>query len=316
MNNNRIVDPYEYEHHVSAENKRLIKDFLIEKKAQGKRPNTIKQYEADLRIILTYIFRHFDNKSLIELSKKDIRNFSIMMQDRGLSPNRVARLLSSLRSCLECLADDDEIQYENNVGLKVKSPKIIPVREITFLSEDQVRGLKDRLISDGEILMAVYLMLSYSSAKRKSEIHQVRKDGLTERFHTNTVVGKGGKRFKVFYDQETQELIKRYLDDRGNDELPELFVKVYKNGHKKVLNKHTFNAWTCKMSALLSEYEGRPVYFRPHDLRHSRFDNLERQGVPLKKIKSLANHSNIATTEGYLKDRGEEDIAEIFGLGP
>ncbi|MEB9328863.1 site-specific integrase, partial [Bacillus cereus] len=45
---------------------------------------------------------------------------------------------------------------------------------------------------------------------------------------------------------------------------------------------------------------------------HSRLDNLKVQGVPLEKLKSLANHSDISTTESYLKDRSEEDIAEIF----
>ncbi|HDR7786651.1 TPA: site-specific integrase, partial [Bacillus paranthracis] len=28
------------------------------------------------------------------------------------------------------------------------------------------------------------------------------------------------------------------------------------------------------------------------------------------------NHSDISTTESYLKDRSEEDIAEIFGMDP
>ncbi|PGW31176.1 integrase, partial [Bacillus thuringiensis] len=36
----------------------------------------------------------------------------------------------------------------------------------------------------------------------------------------------------------------------------------------------------------------------------------------LEKLKSLANHSDISTTESYLKDRSEEDIAEIFGMDP
>lgn len=40
------------------------------------------------------------------------------------------------------------------------------------------------------------------------------------------------------------------------------------------------------------------------------------QGVPLEKLKSLANHSDISTTQSYLKDRSEEDIADIFGMDP
>ncbi|MEC2714916.1 site-specific integrase, partial [Bacillus cereus] len=43
----RIVDQAIYEKHVSQGNKNLVKDFLIEKKAQGKAASTLKQYGWD-----------------------------------------------------------------------------------------------------------------------------------------------------------------------------------------------------------------------------------------------------------------------------
>ncbi|MCV5696271.1 hypothetical protein OFN29_28790, partial [Escherichia coli] len=81
----RIVDQAIYEKHVSHENKNLVKDFLIEKKAQGKAASTLKQYHWDLRIILFLIHQHFENKNLIELTRKDIRNLSIIFQELGMS---------------------------------------------------------------------------------------------------------------------------------------------------------------------------------------------------------------------------------------
>ncbi|MDA1985918.1 site-specific integrase, partial [Bacillus cereus group sp. Bcc13] len=54
----RIVDQVIYEKHVSQENKNLVKDFLIEKKAQGKAASTLQQYHWDLRIILFLLHQH------------------------------------------------------------------------------------------------------------------------------------------------------------------------------------------------------------------------------------------------------------------
>lgn len=71
----KIVDPVEYETKVSSYNKKLVQDFILVKRSQGVRPNTIKQYSGDIKIILTLIYRHFDNKRLIDLSKKEIFGF-------------------------------------------------------------------------------------------------------------------------------------------------------------------------------------------------------------------------------------------------
>ncbi|MED2213228.1 site-specific integrase, partial [Bacillus thuringiensis] len=65
----RIVNQAIYEKYVSQENKNLVKDFLIEKKAQGKAASTLQQYNWDLRIILFLIHEHFENKKLIDLTR-------------------------------------------------------------------------------------------------------------------------------------------------------------------------------------------------------------------------------------------------------
>jgi integrase/recombinase XerD len=320
MSQNKIVDPIEFQHKVSQENKNLMKDFLVEKKSQNKAKGTLKQYENDMRIILTLIYRHFDNKGLLEMSRKDIRNLSIMFKDMGMSNARVNRLLSCFRSALEYFADDDELEYDFNQGSKVKGLPKNPVREITFLSEDQIYWLKDKLIEQGKTLIAVYLMLSYISAARKNEIHQVLKDGLVERFFTNTVVGKRGKKFKLYYNDETQDLIKKYLIERGEDDISELFVNIYANGRKELVSTSTFNNWCDYMSDLLFQHEGKRIHINPHCFRHSILQNLSsgenKRGVkvPIEKLKTLANHSDISTTASYLDERNEDDIAEIFGM--
>lgn len=311
----RIVDPIEYETKVSKENKELVKDFLFQKTSENRTDKTIKQYRDDMRIILTYLYRHFDNKSLLDLTKKDITRFLVMQKDRGVSPARQVRLLGTLRSALNCFEDDDEVDYIKNIAKKVKTPEKHPVREITFLLEEQVDWLIERLLEEGKILMAVYLKLTYISGKRRGELHQIKKEGLTERLYSNKVIGKGQKKkFRFYYDQPTQGLIKKYLEERGPDDIPELFVKCYKNGRKSLVNPATFNAWCEYFGKLLSEREGMKIHINPHCFRHTRIQNLRDSGVPLEKISKYVNHSSVGTTEMYLADTGEEDAADILGI--
>lgn len=310
----RIVDPIIYDKHVSSDNKNLVRDFLIEKKAQGKAKSTLKQYRWDLRIIMYLIYQHFDNKRFTELTRKDIRNLCIVFQEMDMSNARVNGLMSALRSTLEFCADDDDYDYEFNIGSRVKGLPKNPIREITFLKEEQIEWLLDELDKKDQILIAVYLGISYYSAARKNEVHQVLKDGLAERYYTNTVIGKRSKKFRLYYNERTRLLISKYLEDRGEDNINQLFVKTYGNGQKRVVNKSAFNYWCEILSSMLSNKEGKTISINPHAFRHSRLDNLREQGIPLEKLKSLANHSDVSTTESYLSDRSESDIADIFGM--
>ena len=310
----RIVNNTIYNNEVSTYNKNLIKDFLTEKRAQGRAKGTIEQYHWDLRIVSYMIYKHFDNKHLIDLTRKDIRNLTIVFQEMGMSNSRINGILSALRSALEYCADDDDYDYEFNVGSRVKGLPKMPVRTITFLSDDQIEWLLDELLKKEQYLMGTYLALSYYSAARKNEVYQVKKEGLEQQYFTNVVRGKRSKSFRLYYNDRVRNFIRLYMEQRGRDTIPDLFVKLYKNGRRQTVNKSTFNYWCNVFSRMLSEKEGKPFKINPHCFRHSRLDNLKLQGVPLEKLKSLAHHSDISTTEAYLKDRSEEDIADIFNM--
>jgi integrase len=164
-------------------------------------------------------------------------------------------------------------------------------------------------------------MMSYITAARKNEVIQILKEGLSEKFVTNTVVGKRAKKFKLYYDQDVQDLIRKYLKERGEDDIPELFVHVYKNSKKKV-EYGTINYWCLCMSKILSEILGEHVKFNPHALRHSRLENLATgknkysTKVDLGDLQVLANHSDPGTTKSYIQDHKEESLGRIFGVNP
>ena len=36
--------------------------------------------------------------------------------------------------------------------------------------------------------------------------------------------------------------------------------------------------------------------------------------IPLEKLKSIANHNDISTTAGYLKDNSKTELEELFNI--
>ncbi|MDK8792002.1 hypothetical protein, partial [Corynebacterium sp. MSK039] len=68
----------------------------------------------------------------------------------------------------------------------------------------------------------------------------------------------------MYYNERTRLLISRYLEDRGEDNINQLFVKKYSNGQKRVVNKSAFNYWCEILSGMLSNKEGNTISINPH----------------------------------------------------
>jgi len=315
---------------VNPDNKELMEDFIEEYKQQKKKESTIKQYKNDLRIVLIYILRELNNKSIIELTKKHFRKFSLYLsEEMNMSNARVNRLMSCTRSLLTFAEDDDDYEYDNNIAKKVKGlpkQKVKTNEDDFFLSHEQVMKLREELLKRDRLQDAVLLMLSYDSGGRRNEIFQVQKHGLTEDNKTNKVIGKRGKEFKLVYLDDTKELIKQWLDERGEDDIDSLWI-AGKGDNKREILSGTLYDRVVSMSRVLSEIEEREINFFPHTLRHSRAEALS-QGTdtrivdengnpkkfPLDQVKLVLNHQSVSTTELYVKDHTEDQINEMFGF--
>lgn len=326
---NRIFDEVEWKE-VNPINKNAVEDFLEEYRQRKIKPSTIHQYFHDLRIVLLYIKRKLNNKSIFELGKKDFRRFSLWLsEDLKLSNARTNRLMSAVRSFLTYCEDDDEYEYDNNVAKKVKGlPKeaVKTNEDDFFLTFEQVMKLREELIKRGKLQHAVLLMLMFDSAGRRNEIAQVTKHGLTEGNKTNIVVGKRGKTFPLVYLNDTRELIKQYLEERGEDSIDSLWI-VGKGENKRPASYESLYERVVYMSKVLSEIEGKKIEFFPHSLRHSRCECLleghdtrllDENGNPkkfsLQEVQEFMHHSDPKTTQDYAKDHTEENIDKMFGF--
>lgn len=313
---------------VLKENKNLMEDFLLEYKQRKKKQTTLDQYLNDLRIIMIYILEKCDNKSILEMNKRDFRNFSLWLSDTcSMSSARCNRLMSCARSLLTYAEDDDEYDYDINVAKKVKGLQRESVREIHFLSNDLVLRMCNKLIEDEDYQKATLLMLLFDSAGRKNEVAQVQKHSFSDptKNCTNKVVGKRGKVFTLLYFTKTKECAKLWLEQRGKDDI-DLMWTVGSGENKRPATAENIYDWIISMRKLAFELTGKDIDFNVHSMRHSALECYSDgthyvcqevsggNGFPVEKLKLIAHHESIETTNGYLKDKSDEELENMFGI--
>lgn len=316
---------------VNKENKRIMDDFLQEYKQRKKSKGTISGYRNDLRIILIYVLRELDNRCILDLKKKDFRNLSLYFTEEcEMSAARTNRLKSAINSLLTFCEDDDDYEYEINYAKKVKGiPKsrVKDDEDDFFFTYDEFVKVRDILVAEEKWQLAVLWSMGFDSAGRKNELFQIQKHGLLDGNKTNIVIGKRGKKFPLVYLDDTRELIKKYLEWRGDDDIDSLWIKGSGDHKEPISNSNVLYDRIVSISKILSEVRGEPCNIFTHTMRHSRLECLS-QGTdlrlldengtpkkyPLEQIQIFAHHSDPSTTQGYLKDHSEDTINSMFGI--
>ena len=306
---------------VSEENKILVKEFMEYVSATDKSPETKRVYIHNLKLFFQWVLNERENKFFAELKKRDFMSWlSYLVDTQKLSPSRVRQLRSTISSlsnfCENVLADEDK-RFENyrNLILKIPAPPLESVREITYLSDEQIDKLLDWLEEQQAWKDCLYIVLSFYTGARKSEIRQFKISDFTKdtlqngMYKTSLKRAKGrGKIGKQRYFLIPQEIVDKYLGlylTTRVDDLDDLFVTKYK-GKVNSVSLNTFNHWCDKYS----EYLGIPVY--PHCYRSSIATMLKERGKDPVKIQKMLGHKDISTTMGYIRENDEEDIIDLF----
>lgn len=321
---NRFYDETKWKE-VPQFNKDLIDDFLLELKASGKSKNTIAQYFNDLRIICIYIHDELGNKEFHKLKKKHFRNMVLFFKEKGMSNARVNRLKSSISSCLEFASNEEDYEdlLEINYAGKVKGLQKEKVRDIIFLSWEEIETIYNELKSQERYQEALLLALAIDSAGRKNELFQVKKYDITEDGNfTSEVIGKRGKKFKLMYNDMTKEAYSLYMNQRGEDNIDSLWI--LRTGETRPANVDMLYDMVVSWRKILFEKTGENKELNVHSLRHIALELLSTgdhylakklgKKFELNELKLLAHHSDISTTDSYLRDKSDDMLMESFGI--
>lgn len=301
-------------------NKMILEEFLMQPHFSK---DTQKQYQSAGKIFLKYLHDRVMNKEIYKLKPKDGMLYQAWLNGLGLSSSAIRlrrSLVSSLCNYIELYyGEEEEIKSFRNIF-----PKGVTHVPHSFKNEkdpltlDEWNRIINELEKKEEHQILLYALLSFYSGARRSEVIQVRKECAeyekvegANLYVTHSVRGKGsgidGKQFKLKFGEEVMEAMKKWLEVRGEDDEPALFVKKFKDKRVEPLSRETFNDWCAN---IITPILGRR--FAPHDFRRSRATILNEQGVPIEKIQKLLNHASSETTSIYILSEDDEDMNDIF----
>ena len=249
----------------------------------------------------------------------------LFFKEKGMSNARVNRLMSAVRSMLEYGSNEED--YENDLEInyagKVKGLQKESVRDIVFLSWEEIEIIYKELIKQERYQEATLLALGIDSAGRKNELHQVTKDSITpDGNFTNEVIGKRAKKFRLMYNDMTKEAFELYMKQRGEDDIKSLWITS--RGERRKLDVDGLYDMVVSWRKILEEKTGEYKEFNVHSLRHISLELLSTgehyvakklgKKFDLDSLKLLAHHESIETTSGYLRDRSDDMLLEAFNL--
>ena len=299
---------------------------------------TLPAYKSGLRIFFKFVEDNLDGKNFTEIKKKEFQKYLNWLTKRGLSDSAI----KFKKSCVSAFCNYIMMMYEEElptfrnftVGLKVVQTGY--VHEKVPLTPDEYVNLCKELENREEWQKLAYLVFSYSTGCRRAEARQLLKEvvdypakekkikiidedgkeveAISKQYLTHTIRCKGksivGKQRKLKFGEDAMQWLKKWIEVRGEDDCPYVFVVKYKDGTTRQVGEGVFNDWCEKTFA---EIVGRRVH--PHLFRESRATNLvvyEHKSAEVAQ--KLLGHNDVSTTKNHyiIKSDESDESDEAF----
>jgi integrase/recombinase XerD len=222
--------------------------------------------------------------------------------DAGLGPATIGGLLSCVRKLLRYGLEVRRLSVLTPE--KVRRPKV-PIREVEFLTKDEVRRFLDAFPQSGFSGMRDRALAGVlcATGMRISEALSLDREAMDWMLGEATVIGKGRKQRRVYFNEAALEWLLRYLHMR-NDDHPALFVTQ----NREVTRLRPAGVWRRFKRYAVRAGLSKRVY--PHMLRHTMATTLLNNGCPIGHIRVLLGHAHLATTCRYYLGRIAEAEAK------
>lgn len=308
---------------VNKFNRIIVAEFLSQEQLS---PQTLKQYRSALRQFFWWVYENCDNKPLHELKSRDALAYQNYMIKRNLSSSAVKfkrSVVSSLCGFLEVYYDEDYPMFRNIFSKKIPSVPANYRREKEPITKEELEVLVKELTICNNWQMLAYLIFSYETGGRRSEVQQVKKEivdydymvdekGNEKNYYMTHVIrlkgrGKDGKKGRLYFSDKSKQVIKKWLNERGEDDCEYLFIGRDRRGNVKQIIVETFNYWCSKV---FSKILGREIY--PHLLRSSLATELAANNVPISSIQAILHHESPETTDLYIVRNKMDLIDDVF----
>lgn len=301
-----------------------LDNFLLNLQTNNYSEETIYNYERDLKV-----FEKFLDKEMAiplkSLKRRDIEQYKayLVSRDRKTANEQVGqrrlggysvnRMLSSLRSYIKYLIDNDYLCPISPSVIKLtktikKHPRVAEFNDLVKLIESPTEIEKNKIIG---LRNRAILEVFFSTGLRISELVNLNKnqiDGSGKIF----IMGKGKKERFVYLTERAHNYLNEYLKTR-KDNSPALFVPYRGRNVKTTKRRISVNYIQLK----IKQYRERLQINVPtsaHSLRHGFATYLAEQGANPAAIQILLGHESLDTTTRYVhaSDRYAEKTHRKF----
>lgn len=269
-------------------------DYLLHER--GYSNNTVKAYLKDLTAAADFWQRNGGLASWSQIKSRDIEIYLAFLSDRKLARSSQLRKLSSLRSFFRFLYRRGLIQADpaSTISMRkgqTKLPEFFYSKEIkTILAQFND---SDKL----DLRNHALIMLFFATGMRVSEIVNLSLNQIDFDLQLILVHGKGNKDRYVAFDDQSKQVLKKYLSNSR----PQLL-----NG-KEDQGVVFLNERGYQLTARGIEYIVQKIFAKaglgnkvhPHELRHSFATAMLNNGADLRSVQELLGHSSLSTTQIY-----------------
>ncbi|PEC23643.1 tyrosine-type recombinase/integrase [Bacillus cereus] len=261
--------------------------YQLDKKIEGYSPLTLKTSCFQYNLLL----RYFGGINMSEFTTEKLKGYLIEAGEH-LKPSSLGHRVRCIKSLFRWTHDEGFIL--KNPAAKLKEPKL-GKRIPKSLSELEIEHLREACHNSMENALFEFL---YSTGCCIGEVVKLNRDDIN--FSTNSVIvhGKGDKEREVYFNTRCTIWLKRYLDER-NDEEPCLFITERRPKRRMSIDNLRF------IIKRISNRAGIKKSIHPHQLRHSYAIHMINNGAPLEVIQSLLGHEKSETTRIYAQLSGK-----------
>ena len=173
--------------------------------------------------------------------------------------------------------------------------KDIDILKQTFLTQEQVDKMREKLIEHGDILLQTYAMFSLSTMARVHAVANVKWGQIDfEQRVCNDVLEKEGKYVTLYFSQEVKDLLLELKQYYINNKIETNGYVFVNKDTGKPMTTSTFDSW-CKT---IGNMIGVPS-LHAHDFSHSGSQLMKLKGAKIETISSLLNHSGLDVTRKF-----------------
>ena len=277
---------------------KALEIFEKNMREEGRSPNTIKNYLADIKHFQEFMGVHTGD-GVSAAAQNTCKKFVQHLKKSGLAVSTINRRIQSLRTFYNVLIKEG---YRSDNPLDgIKPLKVAKQNETKWLERHQVRAIFEAIDNypQGEekrIRDRAIISVLVNTGLRVSELCNLKLEHLDFENGIIEVTGKGSKYRKVPFPKASQKAVKRWLQYRDLD-TPYLF-------HTERSPRITDRA-VQHIAQKLSERLN--FKFTVHQLRHTALKNIADATGKIEIVASVAGHEDVNTSKRYI----EPSLAEI-----